>query len=564
MKELVKKIIINAVKKAGYAIPQNFSIETPPKSEMGDFATNITMIIAGRDKENPREITEKITVNISKAKEINKVEIAGPGFINIFLKEDLYFRELKNILIGKENYGRGTRKKTKVLVEYVSANPTGPLHIGNARGGPIGDAVANLFDFLGYAVAREYYVNDMGLQIERFGRSLYYWYAKKSDPRMEFPADGYPAPYVKEMSDNIQAEKKEDIENIKEESDLIEFFIKEGLYHTIKTIREDCDLIGIKFDNWEYESDLQHSGKTDHAIARLKEGGFTLSKEGALWFQNPGDPGLEDKESVLIKSDGKSVTYFADDIAYHIDKFERGYDKLINIWGANHHGHLPRFNASMKALGFPENKIEILFYQYIRLKKAGKAFSMGKRLGNFVTLRQVIESGVEPDAFKYFILAQNCNTPFDFDLELATNTSEKNPVFYIKYAHARICSIIVKWGAGESQNGQSISLLLQGRGLTEIEEVDFNLLKNEKEVALYKELIKFPEILDQVSSDFQIQAIPHYSYKVAKLFHDFYANCQVLSEDKKLTLARLSLVLATKYVLANALSICGIEAPEKM
>ncbi|MCL5410871.1 MAG: arginine--tRNA ligase [Patescibacteria group bacterium] len=555
MKELVKKIIIDATKKAGYAVPLDFSIETPPTSEMGDYATNLAMLIAKRDKNKPacrqagpREIAEKIVTYLSKKKEIAKVEIAGPGFINIFLSSQVYKEEYKKILTEKENFGRGNKKKTKVLIEYISANPTGPLHVGNARGGPIGEVIANLLDFVGYKVAREFYVNDMGLQIERFGRSLYYWYAKKSDERIEFPADGYPAPYVQEMSELIQKEKKEELKKINDETDLIEFFIKEGLYHTIKTIREDCELIGIKFDNWEYESDLQHSGKTDHAIKRLKDGGYTLSKEGALWFRNPGNSDLQDKESVLIKSDGKSLTYFADDIAYHIDKFDRGYDKFINIWGANHHGHLPRFNAAMKALGHTEEDYKILFYQYIRLKRKGKAFSMGKRLGNFVTLRQVIEGGVDPDAFKYFILSQNPNTPFDFNLELAADTSEKNPVFYIKYAHARISSILAKAGEGKAK----------------IEDQDFNLLKNNKEIALYKELIKFPELLNEVSNNFQIQSLPHYANKIAGLFHDFYANCQVLSEDKKLTSTRLSLVLATKYVLANTLQICGIEAPEKM
>ncbi len=549
MKELVREKIIEAVKKADFSIPQNFSIETPPKPEMGDFATNIAMMIAGRDGANPREVAEKITLLMKPVKDFLKVEIAGPGFINIFIKEEIYYAEIMRILAEKENYGRGSKKKQKIQVEYISANPTGPLHVGNARGGPIGETVAKLLEFLGYEVGREFYVNDMGLQIERFGRSLYYWFAKKEDKGLDFPADGYPAPYVKEISEQIQKDKKEELTKIKDESELIEFFIKEGLCYTIKSVREDSELIGIKFDNWFYESDLQHSGKSDKAINTLKEKGFTVSKEGALWFKNPEDPELKDKESVLVKSDGKTPTYFADDIAYHIDKFERGFDRLIDVWGANHHGHLPRFKVAMKALGHAEDQIEVLFYQYIRLKKAGKSVSMGKRLGNFVTLRQVIESGVEPDAFKYFILAQNSNTPFDFDLKLAADTSEKNPVYYIKYAHARICSILAK--AGES-------------AVEKLEEVDLKLLKNDKEVALYKELINFSGLINTAVTDFQIQALPHFAYKIASLFHDFYANCQVIGTDKKLSASRLSLVMATKYILANTLSICGIEAPEKM
>ncbi|MFA4996146.1 MAG: arginine--tRNA ligase [Patescibacteria group bacterium] len=551
MKELIKKIIVDATKKAGYAIPRDFSIEVPPKSEMGDFATNMAMIVAGRDKISPKEIAEKIVSNISKAKEINKVEIAGPGFINIFIKESIYHKEIAEILKQKEEYGKSNiGKNKKVLVEYISANPTGPLHVGNARGGPIGEAAANLFSFLGYEVERDFYINDIGGQIERFAESLYYWLAVKEDKRIEFPEGGYPGDYIKEISTKIQKEKAEEIKALKDKSEIVELFKKEGLYYMVKQIREDSLLLGIKFDNWVNQSDFQHSGKTEQILKQLEETGATTKKEGALWFKNPSDPEFLDRESVLRKSDEKgTTTYFADDIAYHADKFDRGFSLLVDVWGANHHGHIPRIRAALNALHYTSDKLEIILYQYIRLKKSGKAFSMGKRLGNFVTLRQVIESGVEPDAFKYFILSQNSNTPFDFDLALASDTSEKNPVFYVKYAHARICSILAK--------AREVSGM-------KAEGVDFNLLKNKKEIALYKELVKFPELLTETVDNFQIQTLPHYAHKIAGLFHDFYANCQVLTEDKKLTASRLSLVLATKYVLVNALSICGIEAPEKM
>jgi len=581
MKEDIKKIIIEAVKEAGFAVPQNFAVETPPDPEMGDFATNIAMMIAGREKKNPKEMAEKIVALLKKEKDIEKVEIAGPGFINITIKNSIYINELKKILSEKEQYGRGGKKLTHVNVEYVSANPTGPLHVGNARGGPIGEALAGLFSFLGYPVNREFYVNDMGLQIERFGNSLYYWYAKKGDPKIEFPADGYPSPYIEEISEEIQKDNKEKLAELEDESDLVQFFIKEGLYHTIKSIREDCELIGIKFDTWSYESNLQHSGKAETTIERLKKDGFTTKKEGALWFKNPEDKELADKESVLIKSDGKSFTYFTDDITYHLDKIARGDDLLINIWGGNHHGHISRFRAAMRAVGVPDEKIKILLYQYIRLKKSGKVASMGKRLGNFVTLREVIESGVEPDAFKYFILAQNSNTPFDFDLEQAADTSEKNPVFYIKYAHARICSILHKVNISnchfdsrqgeveKSSAGKKISRQARddnkgGEVTVDLEEADLSLLSNPREIALYKEIVGFPQLLEEISENFQIQSLPHFAYKIAGLFHNFYANCQVITDDKKMTAARLSLVLATKYVLSNILEICGIEAPEHM
>lgn len=564
MKGLIKNYIHKAIKSAGYAVPHNFVVETPPNPEMGDFATNVAMIIAGKDKEDPRKIAEKIKKHLSAAKDIEKVDIAGPGFININLAKNLFTKKLGEIIAQGSDYGRGSVKKTKVLVEYISANPTGPLHVGNARGGPIGEAFAGLYSFLGYRVGREFYVNDMGLQIERFGRSLYYWYAKKTNHRMKFPDDGYPAPYIKETSEKIQKDNKEKLIELKDETELIQFFVKEGLCYMTKSIREDCELIDIKFDNFSYESDLQHSGKAEAAVDKLKTGGFTANREGALWFKNPEDPEFTDQESVLVKSDGKSITYFTDDIAYHIDKFARGYDKTINILGANHHGHLSRFRAAMRAVGVSDEKIEILLYQYIRIKKSGKAISMGKRSGNFVTLRQVIESGVAPDAFKYFILSQNPNTPFDFDLELAKDTTEKNPVYYIKYAHARICSILKKAGPSTMLRAGPSTMLRAGEKGSDSAKANLALLKEEAELNLIKELVIFPELLEQIKDDFQIQSLPHYAYKIATLFHAFYDQCRVISKDRKLTLARLSLVLATKYVLANTLSICGIDAPEHM
>lgn len=545
MKKIIFEKIKDAVKKAGYEMPADFAILTPPKMEMGDYATNVAMILAKKG-ENPNEIAKKIIEHLEKEKVFSRVEIAGAGFINIFFDSKIFQTELKKILSEKEEYGRGEKKSARVNVEFISANPTGPLHIGNARGGPIGEAIARIYEFLGYKVEREFYVNDMGLQIDRFGQSLYYWYYKKIDERAEFPEDGYPGDYIKEISEKIQKEKVKELREIKEKEDFVQFFIKEGLYHTVKSMREDAKLLGIEFDTWSRESDLIFSDKTKETIDILEQKGFTTKKEGAVWFKNPEDKDLEDKESVLIKSDGKSFTYFSDDIAYHMNKLERGSDILINIWGANHHGHLPRFRAAMRAMGVLDDKIIIIFYQYIRLKEAGEVVSMGKRLGNFVTLRQVIEAGVAPDAFKYFILSQNPNTPFDFDLKLATDTTEKNPVFYIKYAYARISSILAKVEEG-SESGW-----------------DFQNLKDKKEVVLYRELIKFPQLLNDTMHDFQIQALPHYAHKIAGLFHDFYTSCPVLDSDPKTKKARLALILATKIILKNSLSICAIETPEKM
>ncbi|MEI8143229.1 MAG: arginine--tRNA ligase [Candidatus Berkelbacteria bacterium] len=543
MKKFVTEKLSAIAEELGFG-SANFNVEVPPRSSMGDFATNLAMVISG----NPRENAAKVIELLVKLPEIEKAEIAGPGFINITLKSEIILSELAKILEQKELYGRTSVGKGKTVnVEYISANPTGPLHVGNARSGPIGAAIANVYEFLGYDVTREYYVNDVGIQIGKFERSLAYWYLVKANPALEFPEGGYPAAYIKETSEEVQknyADKLAIIAN--NESEMLKLFREEGLRLMIEKIKQDAKLLGIVFDKFSYESEFSETGRSKEAIEKLKQLGFTAEKDGAIWFKRPDDANLEDLESVLVKSDaGKTLTYFANDISYHLDKIGRGFDKIIDVWGANSSGHIPRMKAAMKALGYSEDILEIVLYQFIRLTKAGKSFSMGKRLGNFVTLKEVIEAGVQPDAYKYFILSQNLNTPFDFDIDLAADRSEKNPVFYIKYAHARICSILAK--TGEDAAG-----------------ADLSLLTNEKEVSLMKEIIKFPEIVSEVAIDFQVQSLPHYAYKIAKLFHDFYGSCRIVDEAVEIRTARLALILATKSVLKNVLNLCSIEAPDKM
>lgn len=569
IKQLVRALINRSAAAAGYDVPAIFAVDVPPKREWGDFSTNIALMIGQtRPEYIARNVADEIVLKLREIDEIARAEIAGPGFINITLKDRIYFEELAKIVKEGESYGKSDiGKGTKVNVEYVSANPTGPLHIGNARGGPIGESIAKLFKFLGYEVEEEFYVNDIGGQIDKLAQSLLYHYEVKADARIQFPEGGYPGEYIKEISEEVQEEKASELEVIKKREDLLKFFEKEGLAILVRKLKDDCALLGINFNRWSYQSDIEYSGRADEVVEELEEKRATVKKEGALWFKSPEDPDLADRESVLRKSDEKkTLTYFADDIAYHKEKFDRGNKILVNVWGANHHGHVPRMKAAMNAIGYPGDALHIILYQYVRLKNAGEVFRMAKREGNFVTLREVIEAGVAPDAFKYFILSQNPNTPFDFDIQLAKDTSEKNPVYYIKYAHARICSILAKsqmddrptdkQTTDESHEGSKLELALG--------EVDFSLLNNEKEQALYKEVVKFPELVQEIHDDFQMQALPHFAYKIAGLFHDFYQSCQVLTEDKELTRSRLSLILATKHVLANALSILGIEAPEKM
>lgn len=551
MINVITQKIDKAIETLGYKLPHGFSLEEPPKADMGDYATNVALLLAKEIGENPRAVAEKIALALRNDSDVQEVEIAGPGFINITLKKNLYLAELQEILTKKEAYGRNEiGKGQKVNVEYVSANPTGPLHVGNARSGPIGEALANVFEFCGYEVIREFLVNDRGTQIVRFGKSLFHWYEIKSNPEAEFPEGGYPAPYIKEVSEDIQQKNLGKIQSILDREELINFFAQEGLAQMVEKIKQDLALVQIDFDVWSYESQIVEGGKPKQIVDKLERGGNTIQKDGAIWFKNPDDPDLADTESVLIKSDKeKSLTYFATDIAYHVDKSDRGAAKMVDVWGSNHAGHIPRMKAAMRALGYQNDALEIIVYQYVRLKRSGQAVSMGKRLGNFVTLRQVIESGVHPDAFKYFILNQNANTPIDFDIDLAADTSEKNPVFYIKYAHARIESILKK----AEESGVDIK-----------SEPNLDLLTDKKEVALYKELVKFPELVLELNKNFQIQSLPRFAYKIAGLFHDFYGSCKVISDDGELTSARLSLILATKYILKNALAILGIEAPRKM
>lgn len=556
IKKFVHDNILKVLKDLGVDEPVNFDVDSPPDPKMGDFATNVAMVLSHEKKQNPKELAEKIVVELNKVEKI-KSEVAGPGFINIKLDNSLYIDELKNILNQKENYGKQEiGKGKKVNVEFISANPTGPIHIGNARGGPIGEAISNLYEFLGYNVDREFYVNDIGGQIDKLGESIYYWYEKSLGEEPEFPEEGYPGDYIKEVFQNIAKKKKVELEGFKEKDDIVSFFKHEGVKTIIERIDKDAKLINIDFDQWVMQSKFEDSGASEAVVNYLKEKDLVVQKEGALWYQNPEDKELQDEESVLQKSDDKkTMTYFADDIAYHKDKIDRGYDELINVWGSNHHGHVSRLKAALKSLDLDSEKLKIILYQFVRLKEAGKVVKMGKRTGRTADLKDLIDGGVSPDAFKYFILSQNLNTPIDFDLKLAKDTSEKNPVFYIQYAHARICSILRK----VEDSGPSVGMEEGGDS-----EADLSLLTDKRELALIRELTKLPELLVEIKESFQIQALPHFAFKIATLFHDFYANCQVLSEDKKLSAARLALASSTKNVLKNVLAVCDISAPDKM
>lgn len=555
MNDEIKKIIIDAVAKAGYDIPVGFSVEEPPRQDMGDFATNVALLAAKSAGKSPREVAQKISSSIT-SEQVLKTEVAGPGFINIFIKPSSWIKAFADILAGSNKYGESDEGKGKCInVEYISANPTGPVHIGNARGGPIGEAIANLYQMLGYKVIRSFYVNDIGGQIDKLAQSFYYWYEKSNGEDPIFPEGGYPGDYVREATEKVIAKYKKELSQLKDSEEFIAFFKDKGVREMVERIRREVALLGIEFDDWIYQSELEANGNSDEIMSILENRGAVATREGATWFKNPDDPEFIDDEAVLRKSDaGKTLTYFADDIACHKYKVDQGADMMIDLWGSNHHGHIARMKAAMQAIGIDPHRLQILLYQNVRIKNGEEIIKMSKREGNFVLLADVIKFGVGADVFKYFVLNQNNNTPFDFDVKLAMEKSEKNPVYYVQYAYARINSILRK--ANDGKGGQGI--------FKDAQDINYELLKHPRELALIKELVKLPDIVKQAGSDLQMQAFPHYAYRVASLFHEFYNDCQVIGEKNEIEKARLALVEATRIVLKKVLDICDITAPEKM
>jgi len=560
MIEELKDKIKKAVRDAGFDLPEEFDVEAPPEEKFGDLSTNVAMLIAAKEKITPSEVAKKISEKFCDAA-ISKIEIAGNGFINFYFADEFVIAQLGKILAAGADFGKsGIGKNKKVLIEFISANPTGPLHIGNARGGPIGETLANILSWQGYQVEREFYINDVGTQIQKFGQTLAWWYISKSDKSYKFPEGGYPGDFAKEISREIEKRFAAEIKKLKDE-DLSEFFLRRGLEIVVRKIKDDTKALGIHFDQWVYESDFVNSGKSQKVVAELKKLGKTKENEGATWFSSPDYSDLADRDSVLVRSDvDKTPTYFANDIAYHKDKFDRGFDQLIDIWGANHHGHIARMKAAMAAIGVNPEKLQVILYQNVRVKEGKETRQMSKRLGNYITIADLIgKLKVPADVFKYIIISQSSTSIIDFDLDLALEQSEKNPVFYLQYAFARICSILRK---GDVEIIAEVEKIARGKGRVGLQ--DLEILRTKKELRLIRQLALLPEVLKKVTGDFQIQALPHFAAKVATAFHDFYTTCQVLSEDKKLTRSRLLLVLATRNVLKISLTLMGVNTPEKM
>lgn len=525
--------------------PENIMIEIPKDSTHGDYSTNIAMQLTRTLHKNPREIATAIVDSLDQeAAHVEKVEIAGPGFINFFMKNDALTSVITEVLSEKDNYGQthfGEGKKYNV--EFVSANPTGDLHLGHAKGAAVGDSICRIMTKAGYDVTREYYINDAGKQITNLALSLYSRYLALFDIERPIPEDGYMGQDVIDIAKSIKEKEGDALTQLTEE-EAIAYFRKVGTEHELQKIKDILKEFHVSFDVWFSETSLYEGNKIEPAINKLKEKGYTYEQDGALWFRTT-DFG-DDKDRVLIKTDG-SYTYFTPDIAYHLSKMNRGYDYLVDLLGADHHGYINRMKAAIQALGYNADQLNIDILQMVRMVENGEVVKMSKRTGNAVTIRDLIDD-IGVDATRYFFVAKAANTPFDFDLGLAKSQSNENPVYYAQYAHARMCSI------------------MRSAAEKNIEPADhFELINNPKEIELLKHINEFKNTINDAARTRAPHKIANYIQKLAQLFHSFYGDCHVIDEEnKELSSQRLALVEATRITLANALNLIGVHAPEKM
>ncbi|MEC2066166.1 arginine--tRNA ligase [Bacillus inaquosorum] len=550
MKDVLKEEIKSAVLKAGLAeesqIP-HVILETPKDKTHGDYSTNMAMQLARIAKKAPRQIAEEIVAHFDKGKaSIEKLDIAGPGFINFYMNNQYLTKLIPSVLeageaYGETNIGNGER----VQVEFVSANPTGDLHLGHARGAAVGDSLCNVLSKAGYDVSREYYINDAGNQINNLALSVEVRYFEALGLEKPMPEDGYRGEDIIAIGKRLAEEYGDRFVN-EEESERLAFFRDYGLKYELEKLRKDLENFRVPFDVWYSETSLYQNGKIDKALEALREKGHVYEEDGATWFRSTafGD----DKDRVLIKKDG-SYTYLLPDIAYHKDKLDRGFDKLINVWGADHHGYIPRMKAAIEALGYEKGTLEVEIIQLVHLYKNGEKMKMSKRTGKAVTMRDLIEE-VGLDAVRYFFAMRSADTHMDFDLDLAVSTSNENPVYYAQYAHARICSMLRQ---GEEQ------------GLKPAADLDFSHIQSEKEYDLLKTIGGFPEAVAEAAEKRIPHRVTNYIYDLASSLHSFYNAEKVIDpENEEKSRARLALMKATQITLNNALQLIGVSAPEKM
>ena len=560
MRSHLKELLTQAIEKTAKEGELNSTelppllLESPKQREFGDLATNVAMLWAPRVKKSPRVIAETILKNLEDPENIlARKEIAGPGFLNFTFSSEFYYQRLRELAEGKEvnlDIGRGR----KVQVELASVNPTGPLHVGHGRVAVIADVLARLHEAVGFKVEREYYVNDAGQQMENLGLSIYARYRELFGERIDFPEDGYPGDYVKEIAAEIKEQSGDQYLKVTKD-EAVGFFRKYGSDSLLETIRNQLGEFGIRVDGFfSEEKELRQAppdGRSDVVLSMdlLRERGLLYIQDGAEWFRSTrfGD----DKDRTVVKSDGE-LTYFASDIAYHHNKFERHFDKLINVWGADHHGYVPRLKAAIRGLGYDPNVLQVVLVQMVQLTRGGEPVRMGKRTGEFVSLEEVLQE-VGRDAARFFFLMRKSDSHLDFDLDLAKRQSSDNPVFYVQYAHARVASIF------EQARRSGLEGIVPGERPVQLERLELG-----EEMELIRKMVQFNDVLEDSVRELEPHRMVFYLLDLAGEFHRYYNRFRVLSDDKGLSEARLFLVENVQKTIRRGLEILGVAAPMKM
>ncbi|WP_405081350.1 arginine--tRNA ligase [Paenibacillus chitinolyticus] len=551
VKETLKVTIGEAAVAAGLVqaseLPE-IVLEVPKDKSHGDFATNLAMQLSRIAKQNPRAIAEQLIGKLDKEKaQIAEVQIAGPGFINFRMDKSYLYPILAQVAEQSDRYGAvNVGQGRKVQVEFVSANPTGSLHLGHARGAAVGDALCNVLALAGYNVTREYYINDAGNQVNNLAKSIEARYLQALGQDAQMPEDGYHGEDIKGFAGELAAEEGDRLTKLGQDERLA-YFRQYGLKKELDKIKRDLGRFGVKFDEWFSETSIYENNLIDDVLGKLRESGYVYELDGATWLRTTelGD----DKDRVLIKNDG-SFTYLTPDVAYHRNKFQRGYDELINIWGADHHGYIPRMKAAMTALGYDANRLTVLIAQMVSLFQNGEKVKMSKRTGKAVTMEDLMDE-VGVDAIRYFFTMRSMDSHLDFDMDLAISKSNENPVFYVQYAHARICSIF------RQAEEQGVEL----RGLAQ---VDLSRLSTEAEYELLRKIGELPQEVAVAAELYAPHRLIRYVYDLAGLFHSYYRAERVITEDAEQTQARLALLGALRTVIANVLALVGVSAPDRM
>lgn len=580
MKEIIKQLILDSARKAlelGLLKSDKFpemEIEAPRHDAHGDFSTNFAMVSAAAQKMAPRKIAEAVISCMDTGDLIEKTEIAGPGFINFFLANKAWYPVLDQITkqddrFGSSNFGAGK----KVQVEFVSANPTGPLHVGHARGAAVGDSVAEILAFAGFDVQREYYINDSGRQIQTLGRSVWLRLCEVLGHKVEFPDDCYQGDYIRDIAveldkkmgrdavekllekitdnvlDNVSDDTSDDTSKKGYDSEAVSICARFAAGIILSGIRKDLADFGVEYDGWFSEQSLYDSGLVNKAIEDFKVKGIIYEQEGAFWFKTS-DYG-DEKDRVVVRNNG-ITTYFASDIAYHMEKFDRGFDRVIDVWGADHHGYINRINAAIDASGRKSDQFDVILVQLVNLLRNGQPVAMSSRSGEFVTLKEIVDE-VGKDAARFLFLSRSYDSGLDFDLELAKQKTSENPVYYVQYVHARIAGILMKAFAEKVLEDSETPWV-----------GDSSVLVEPEEIKLFKILASFPEVVEKSAATLHPHVIFTYLMELASSFHGYYSHHKVITSDRSLSRGRLALVFAVKTVIRNGLTLLGVSAPERM